>query len=57
MQSVIDACAIAILWIASIICIGIMKKIQSNAWKYYAVYVLGVCIIFTVFAALHLYLR
>ena len=41
--------AIAIIWIAIVICIPIMRKVEPGAWKAYAVYAILVGIIFTVF--------
>ena len=40
--------ALLIVWIAGIVCIPIMKKIQPETYKAYAIYVLAVEIIFTV---------
>lgn len=37
------------VWIIAIICIAIMKKIQPDTYKAYAIYALAVCVMFTYF--------
>lgn len=48
---------IAIVWIVSLICIFIMNKIKPDILVGYAVYVIVICVAFTVFAVYRLYLR
>ena len=49
-------CAIFFVWAVGAVCIPVMKKLQPESYKAYAVYVLAVCLIFTVFVALYKYL-
>lgn len=46
---------ITVLWLISIICIVVMKRIQPKAWVAYTSYVLAVVVAVTIFAALRLY--
>nr|DAV69584.1 MAG TPA: hypothetical protein [Caudoviricetes sp.] len=48
---------IAIVWIVSLICIFIMNKIKPDILVGYAIYVIVICVAFTVFAVYRLYLR
>ena len=48
---------IAIVWIVSLICIFIMNKIKTDILVGYAIYVIVICVAFTVFAVYRLYLR
>lgn len=41
--------AIAFVWLVGLGCIPIMKKIQPDSYKAYAIYVLAVCVAFTCF--------
>lgn len=36
------------VYVVAIICIPIMKKIEPETYKEYAIYVLAVCVIFTI---------
>ena len=40
---------VIIVWAVGIVCIPVMKKIQPDTYKAYAVYVLAICIIITCF--------
>ena len=53
-QTIVDVTMILLLWVIGIVCIPVMKKIQPEGYKAYAIYVLAVCLIFTVFAVLYL---
>lgn len=40
---------VLIVWVIAIICIAIMKKIQPDTYKAYAIYALAVCVMITCF--------
>ena len=46
--------ALLIVWIAGIIGIWIMKKVEPDTYKAYAVYVLAIEVLFTVFVVQYL---
>lgn len=46
--------AIVIVWIAGIICVFHMKKIEPEVYKFYAVYVLAIEVMFTTFVVKYL---
>lgn len=46
--------ALVLVWIVGIVCIPIMKKIEPETYKAYALYVLAIELIFTVFLVRHL---
>lgn len=41
--------ALLIVWLAGIICVLVMKKLTPDTYKAYAIYVMAIEIIFTVF--------
>lgn len=41
--------AVLFVWLIGILCISIMKKIQPESYKLYAIYVLAVLVTFTAF--------
>lgn len=43
------AWAIAFVWLVCLVGIIVMKKIQPDLYKAYAIYALAVCVIFTCF--------
>ena len=45
---------IVICWIIGLCCIPVMKKIQPESYKAYAVYVVAVLLIFTFFVVQHI---
>lgn len=55
-MSIIFALLIGLVWIVAITCIPIMKKVQPEGYKAYAVYVLAVCVIFTIVVLAQIFL-
>lgn len=56
-QKIIDITSVMFLWITGFICIPIMKKLDQMKYKPYAIYVVAICVIITIFAIHHLYLQ
>lgn len=54
MQAVIDVTSILIVWVIGIGCIPVMKKLQPESYKAYAIYVLAVCVLVTASVILYL---
>lgn len=46
-MSIYSKILIAIVWLIAVICCIIMKKIQPETFRLYAVYVFIVCVVFT----------
>ena len=53
-QKIIDITSVMFLWVIGIICIPIMKKMNPLKYKPYAIYVMAICVIITIFAIQYL---
>lgn len=49
-MNVISQILILLVWIVAAICCLIMKKIQPESFKLYAMYVFTICVLITVFS-------